>query len=162
MTLSPAFARYTPARMQPPQTYTSHRRFHPLFHFIAVPILSINVLLQAWQMFQLAGRMPIWRLAWNLLVAIAILIGVVLARYYALRVQDRLIRLEERVRLDRCLPEELRGRIHELSTGQLIALRFCSDEELPDLARAVLDGEVRGREQIKKRVQNWRADHHRI
>lgn len=142
----------------PDQTYASHRRFHPWFHFFAVPVLAINVLVAAWFTFRRPHPLSVW----NLIVAIALLTSVVLARYYALRVQDRLIRLEERVRLDRCLPEEMRGRINELSTSQLIGLRFCSDEELPEMTRAVLDGEIRGREQIKKRVQNWRPDNHRI
>ena len=144
--------------MQPPQTYPTHRRWHPWFHFFAVPVLAINVLVAGFFVFRRAH----WLNVWNLLFSIAVLTGVVLARYYALRVQDRLIRLEERVRLAQCLPDELRGRINELTTSQLIALRFCADEELPELTRAILEGEVRGREQIKKRVQNWRPDHHRV
>ena len=76
--------------------------------------------------------------------------------------QDRIIRLEETLRLQRCLPPELRSRIGELSTGQLIGLRFCSDEEVSELTRAVLNGELRGREEIKRRVRSWRPDTLRV
>ena len=140
------------------QSFANHRRWHALFHFIGVPILAINVIVRI----VMAVRLPSLLAAWDVIVAIGILIAIVLARGYALTVQNRVIRLEERVRLQRCLPEDLRGRIHELKTTQLIALRFCSDEELPELTRAVLDGELRERNEIKRRVQNWRADWFRV
>jgi hypothetical protein len=72
------------------------------------------------------------------------------------------IRLEERIRLGTLLPEELRGRVVELSTDQLIAIRFASDEEVAELARRVLDGELRDRKSIKNAIRSWRADHQRI
>ncbi len=140
------------------QSYASHRRWHTLFHFIGVPILSINIIVKIVQ----AVRFPSLASAWDVVVAIALIISIYLARAYALTVQNRVIRLEERLRLQRCLPEELRGRVDELRTSQLIALRFCSDEELPELARAVLNGEVRDRKEIKRRIRSWRPDWLRV
>jgi uncharacterized protein DUF6526 len=76
--------------------------------------------------------------------------------------QNRIIRLEETLRMQRCLPPDLQSRIGELTPSQLIGLRFCADEELPELTRAVLSGELRGREEIKRRIKNWRPDHLRV
>lgn len=140
------------------QSYASHRRLHPLFHFIGIPILAINLIVKIVQ----AVRFPSLASAWDVLVAIALLIALFLTRFYALSVQNRVIRLEERMRLQRCLPEDLRGRIDELKTGQLIALRFCSDEELPELTRAILSGELRDRKEIKRSIKNWRPDWLRV
>ena len=140
------------------QTYATHRRFHAWFHFIGVPILSINVLVKLVQ----AVRFPSIERAWDVVVAIALVIAIVLARSYALTVQNRVIRLEERTRLQRCLPEDLRARIDELKTSQLVAMRFCSDEELPQITREVLSGELRERNDIKKRISKWRADWLRV
>ena len=89
-------------------------------------------------------------------------VGIFLARRFALGVQDRVIRLEERLRMERLLPADLKGRIEELTTDQLIGLRFASDGELPGLVRRVLDGEFEDRKAIKQAVESWRADHQRI
>jgi|SRR6185369_14235231 len=140
------------------QSYASHRRFHPLFHFFAFPVLAINFIVHLY----LLWRMPSLLMVWSCVVAAALVATVFLARYYSLRQQDRIIRLEERLRLQSLLPEELRFRINELRTSQLVGLRFCSDEELADATRAVLAGEVKSQAEIKQRVKQWRADHHRI
>jgi hypothetical protein len=140
------------------QTYATHRRIHALFHLIGVPILAINVLVKLVQ----AVRFPSLMAAWEVIVASALVIAIFLARSYALTVQNRVIRIEERARLQRCLPPDLAARIGELKTMQLIALRFCTDEELPELTRAVLSGELRERNEIKKRIKNWRADWLRV
>jgi len=143
----------------PDQNFATHSRFHPLFHFFAFPILALNLLLQLY----MAIRHPMVLVAWwNAIVAAAILAGCFLARYYGLRNQDRIIRLEERVRLNACLPPDLRARINELSMGDLIGLRFCGDDEVADAVRAVLAGEAKGRKAIKERVKNWRPDYHRL
>ena len=89
-------------------------------------------------------------------------VGIPLARRFALGVQDRVIRLEERLRMEQLLPEDVRGRIGELTTDQLIGLRFASDAELSGLVRRVLDGELTDRKAIKQAVGDWRADHQRI
>lgn len=96
-----------------------------------------------------------------ILVLTLVLIGFY-ARSFALGVQDRVIRLEERLRMERVLPEDLQERIPEFSTDQLIGLRFAPNEELEDLARRVLAGEITDRKQIKMAVKNWRADHERV
>jgi hypothetical protein len=140
------------------QNYSSHRRFHPLFHFFAFPILAINFLFHLY----LLWRNPSLIMLWSCFVAAALVAAVFLARYYSLRQQDRIIRLEERLRLQTLLPEDLRSRVNEFRTSQLIGLRFCSDEELAEVAGAVLAGEVKSQEEIKRRVRQWRADHHRI
>src|SRR3954447_5232679 len=126
------------------QTYSSHRRFHPLFHFFAFPILAINFLFHLY----LLWRNPSLIMLWSCFVAAALVATVLLARSYSLRQQDRIIRLEERLRLQMLLPDDLRSRINEIRTSQLIALRFCSDEELPEAARAVLAGEVKAPDEI--------------
>jgi len=95
---------------------------------------------------------------WQVIVAVGLLLFVWAARLMALTVQNRVIRLEETLRLQRVLPDDLRPRAAELRTSQLVALRFCPDEELPELCRAVLNGEVREADEIKRRVKTWRPD----
>jgi hypothetical protein len=100
--------------------------------------------------------------AFSILVSVALLLLALLARLFALGVQDRVIRLEERMRYERLLPHDLSPRINEFTINQLASLRFASDAELPALARKVLDGKMNERKVIKQMVQNWRADYQRI
>jgi hypothetical protein len=95
-------------------------------------------------------------------MALALLVLAFLARLFALGAQDRVIRLEERIRYQQLLPDNLKLRINEFSTNQLVALRFAGDEELPALARKVLDDNLTDRRAIKQMIQNWRADYQRI
>jgi Family of unknown function (DUF6526) len=145
--------------MTPELTYASHRRYHPLFHFFVLPVLAIQPLV-CLVMLILRFRQPMMAMmmAWGFVVSLALLALAACVRAYATKLQDRIIRIEETTRLERLLPADLRGRIGELSTGQLIALRFCSDEELPEMTAAVLRGEVGGREEIKRRIKRWRPD----
>ena len=136
------------------QSYTSHRRYVPAYHFFALPIIAINVVVEAVRLV----RSPTLYHAWLVLFALALAVFVNFPRYMAARVQDRVIRLEERMRLGRLLPEELRGRIEELRPSQLVALRFASDEELPGLTRRIFDGELTKADQIKKEIRTWRPD----
>lgn len=140
------------------QNYGNHARFFPPFHFFAVPILAINAVIQLWHLVQSPDRGSLW----TALVAVALVLGVLSARFMALRAQDRVIRLEERLRLAQVLPAELQPRIEELTMRQLIGLRFASDGELPQLVRKVLDGVAKSEKQIKQSVINWRADHERV
>ena len=140
------------------QSYKSHRRYIPAYHFFALPIIAINVVVEAVRL----ARSPTLYHAWLVLFALALAVFVNFPRYMAARVQDRVIRLEERMRLGRLLPEELQGRIDELRPSHLVALRFASDEEVPGLARRVLDGELTKPDQIKKEIRTWRPDYLRM
>jgi len=140
------------------QSYQSHRRYVPAYHFFALPIIAINVIVET---VRLAGSPTLYH-AWLVLFAVALAVFVNFARFMAARVQDRVIRLEERMRLGRLLPEELRGRIEELRPPQLVALRFASDEEVPGLTRRIFDGELVKADQIKKEIRSWRPDYLRM
>ena len=142
------------------QSYPNHRMYVPLFHFVTFGILVLNLLWAGWRLFQGAG-LPLPDRIWAVVMAIAFLLLAWYLRVFPLKVQDRVIRLEEQLRLARLLPPDLAARIPELSAGQLVALRFASDTEIPELTRAVLDEKIRSREEIKKRIRQWRSDHFR-
>jgi hypothetical protein len=108
------------------QSYQSHARFVPLYHFVTLPILLVNVLLMGWNV--VGG--PSLTAAWALLMAIALFLAALFGRVFALKVQDRVIRLEERMRLRDLLPAELKGRVNDFTPEQLIAIRFASDAEV--------------------------------
>jgi uncharacterized membrane protein YciS (DUF1049 family) len=136
------------------QTFKNHAKFVPLFHFVAVPILIVNFVSSAYR----AAMHPSWDTVLATLVAAALLITIFLARIFALRVQDRVIRLEMRLRLRELLPADLLPRLNELTPGQLVALRFASDRELPGLARRVLDERLADKKAIKQMIADWQAD----
>lgn len=140
------------------QSYASHRRFFPLYHFFAVPVLTANVGVAVWYLIKYPG-LPA---AWAVLVAAAFLAGILAARAMPLKAQDRVIRMEERTRLSQLLPADLRGRLDELRPSQLVALRFAPDDEVPELVRRCLAGELQSRNDIKRAIRNWRADHFRV
>ena len=140
------------------QTLASHRRWIPMWHFFAIPVLVANVVVVAIYF----ARDPRFINGWALVVAIALLIGILLSRNMPLRAQDRIIRLEERSRLERLLPGELRGRVGELTPSQLIAIRFAPDDEVPELTRRALNGELKSQGDIKRAIRNWRSDHLRV
>ncbi|HEX3577594.1 MAG TPA: DUF6526 family protein [Thermoanaerobaculia bacterium] len=138
------------------QSYGTHRRFFPLFHFFAIPLLVANLIVRIVYAWMHRGARLVW---WEIAVAVALLAVAFASRAMVLTVQDRLIRLEETLRLQRCLPDDLRGRIGELSNGQLVSLRFCGDEtELAALTRSVLDGKLKTRNEIKQQIKTWRPD----
>ncbi|HEY6944041.1 MAG TPA: DUF6526 family protein [Candidatus Acidoferrum sp.] len=138
------------------QNFKNHVRFVPLYHFFALPLLIINF---GWSIYQwIAAGFSIGGLEW-ILTSAALFFGVLYARLFALSVQDRIIRLEERLRYERVLPEELRWRADELTVNQFVSLRFASDDELPALMRKVLDEKVTGRKAIKQLIKNWRPDY---
>ena len=137
------------------QTYKNHVRFFPLFHFIAVPILLANMLREGWLLY----KAPSTAAGWQFAVAFALLAGILAARVMALAVQDRVIRLEMRMRLKDVLPADLQPRILDLTRAQLVGLRFGSDAELPDLVRQVLNGSLKTPRDIKKAVTHWQGDY---
>ena len=140
-----------------PQTYANHRRFDPVFHFFLAPLSIVVLVALSWN----AMRQRDLFSHWLLLGALLFVVAVFLIRVYSLKVQDRVIRLEERLRLATLLPEAERARIGELTERQLIALRFASDAELPALAaRALAEGLAPA--DIKKAIRNWRADNFRV
>jgi hypothetical protein len=138
-----------------PQNYANHRRFVPLYHFVTFGILAVN---QIWALVRLV-RTPSWETGFGVLLAFALLAVFFYARTFALRVQDRLIRLEMRLRLSKILPADLKGRILDLSAEQLIGLRFASDAEMADLVRDVLTNDIKGREAIKRKIKDWQGDY---
>lgn len=140
-----------------PQTYASHRRFDPLYHFFAAPVLA--VLYPLWAIVHIYRHPTPQSLVW-LLFAFAVAVLAWRARSFPLAVQDRLIALEERLRVERLLPPEARATAASLTDDQLIGLRFASDEELAELAAAAC-AEKLSRKEIKKRVKSWRPDHRR-
>lgn len=140
------------------QTYATHRRYVPLYHFVAFMLFLVNLV---FAVVRVIGDVSIDRVV-HLLTAIALLVLYWYARVFATGVQDRVIRLEERLRLRELLPADLQHRIPEFSTRQLVALRFASDAELPALARRVLDESIEDPEAIKKSISAWRPDYCRV
>jgi hypothetical protein len=143
------------------QVYATHRRWDPWYHFFAFSVVSISLLVALWTFLRsLSGAFSI-SAAWNVICWAAAIALTLRIRSYPLKVQDRIIRLEERLRLATLLDEPLRARIGELEVQQLTGLRFASDAEVPGLVKIVLDEKLSG-EEIKKRVQTWRPDTFRV
>ncbi len=142
---------------QTAQNYANHTRLDPLFHMFLLPVASLNILAAGWHLFRHPGLWP----AWFLILAVAGAAAIVMIRTYALKVQDRVIRLEERLRLSQLLTEPLRGRIGDLTEPQLIAIRFASDAEVPALVEKVLAGTMLPRD-IKQAIGTWRPDYFRV
>jgi len=140
-----------------PQTFANHTRLDPLFHFLALPVF----LFAAGTATANFIRHPGLHAALLFLVSVAAVIVVIKIRLYANRLQDRIIRLEERLRLASLLPEPLRSRIPELTEGQLVALRFAADAEVPKLAERSISEKLSSAD-IKKSIQTWRPDYWRV
>ena len=137
------------------QSYKNHTAIFPLFHYFVLPLLALNIVVEARRIFY--GGLTMHNV-WALILAVGLLALALSARLMALTVQDRIIRLEMRQRLAMCLPPELRTRIGDLSRQQLVGLRFASDSEMTDLVREVLDGRLTTSKEIKLRVKNWQPD----
>ena len=140
------------------QNFANHTRFVPAFHYVAMPILLVNF---AWAVRGLFNGIT-FDASLNVLVAAALLILALLARTFALKAQDRVIRLEMRLRMRELLPEDLQGRINEFTPAQMIGLRFAGDAELPELARKVLDQNITTATPIKKMITDWQGDYLRV
>ena len=143
---------------EPIQSLENHAKLVTGYHKVATPLLMLPTL---YFLFLTVSDFSLERLA-AALFAVGVIIAALYARLFPLGVQDRVIRLEERMRMQQLLPEDLKGRIAEFTTNQLIGLRFASDEELPGLALRVLDEGISDRTEIKKAIKDWRADNQRI
>ena len=138
--------------------FENHVKIDPPYHFFAIPVFGINLV---WSLYRL------WKLGlsfvgiFGVIFAAAMVVLLFKARLFALAVQDRVIRLEERLRYERLLPADLKARIEEFTIAQLVSLRFASDAELPALARKVLDEKMTERKAIKALIKNWKPDYQR-
>ncbi len=141
-----------------PQTFENHARIVFGYHRLGLGIVIVNL---GWSIYKVIRAFSFDTVD-GLLVAILLFLIFFYARTFALTAQDRVIRLEMTVRLKELLPEDLRSRIKEFKAGQLIALRFASDEELPELARKVLADNLTDRKAIKKMIKNWKPDYLRV
>lgn len=140
-----------------PQTLKNHTRFDPPFHFFLAPLAILFVV----DAIVRIVRNPDWDHIVRLLAAIFAFVTLLKIRLYANKVQDRVIRLEERLRMKELLPPALQARIPELTEAQFVGLRFASDGELPDLVAKALAGNLKNK-QIKEAVRNWRPDYFRV
>ena len=139
----------------PEQSFQHHTRWLPPFHFFVVPVLLINL---GFSIYWCVRDGISVKSVLSVLVATAILLGLLIARMMALKVQDRVIRLEEQLRFERLLTADLRPRIGEFTLDQFVSLRFASDAELPELARKVLNEKLNDRKAIKQLIKTWRPD----
>ena len=140
------------------QSYANHTRWHPQFHFFVLPVMLINFVWAIVEFVKTPGRNQ----GWWIVVSVALVVLAFLVRTNPLKVQDRIIRLEERLRYQQLLPTELTQQSGSLALGQIIALRFASDEELEGLVREVLGGRLTKPGEIKKSIKNWRGDTFRV
>jgi uncharacterized protein DUF6526 len=136
------------------QSYANHARWFPPWHFFAIPVLGANVIVQIVRLVE----QPALATAWTVVVAIALVTGLICARWMPLRVQDRLICLEETLRLQRLMPDRALD-IEQLTRAQFIGIRFASDAEVPHLLDRILASELVTRNDVKRAVQHWRSDH---
>src|SRR5271170_2051110 len=141
--------------MSETQSFQNHAKMFPPFHFVVLPILLLNF---GWCVYRLIKVVSAASVL-SLLLAFALLMLAFSARIMALTVQDRVIRLEMRLRMQQVLPVDLRTRIGEFQVGQLVALRFAGDAELPDLSRKVLQDKITDRKAIKQLIRDWQPDH---
>lgn len=136
------------------QNFSNHVAWFPLFHFVVAPFLLVYAIRAVWTFVQDVSADNAWAAA----LAVALVLLGLASRLMALKVQDRVIRLEMRLRLASVLPEDLRRHILALTPAQLVGLRFASDGELADLVRKVVSGELAEQKAIKKAVRTWQAD----
>jgi hypothetical protein len=136
------------------QSFASHTKWVPPFHFFVLPVLLINL---GFQIYWCVRGFSVGSVI-AVLFALAVTVGILVCRMMVLKVQDRVIRLEERARFERVLPADLHPRIGEFTIEQIVALRFASNAELPELARKVLDEKLNNRKAIKQMIKTWRPD----
>jgi len=136
------------------QNFENHTRWVPTYHYVLAPIVLINLI---WSLYKVVVDFSADRVM-GLLLSVGFLLLFYHSRQFAKTVQDRVIRLEMRLRLERILPPDLRARINDFTLKQLIALRFASDAELPDLAKKVLNENLTDGTAVKRMIRNWQPD----
>ncbi|SRR5258708_34336752 len=141
-----------------PQTFANHTRWHPTFHFFVIPVMLINFI---WAIV-IFVKTPNWNSGWWIVVSLALVVLASLVRLNSLKVQDRLIQLEERLRYQQVLSAALLPQTSTLRKSQIIALRFAGDDELEELVAAVLAGKLAKSKEIKRAIKSWRADTFRV
>lgn len=141
-----------------PQTYANHTRWQPTFHFFVVPVMVINFI---WSIVQFVMT-PGWNSGRWAVVSLALVVLTFLVRLNPLKAQDRIIRLEEKLRYQQVLSPDLLQQTSTLRPGQIVALRFAPDDELEELLSAALAGKLHEPAQIKKAIKNWRSDTFRV
>lgn len=146
--------------MPEPQNFKNHTRFDPPWHFFIAPILLINVIFAIWGLIRHWPDHP-HLLPWVVLMSIVLLFAVGKARAHSMVAQDRIIRLEEKLRYAALLPPDLLARSQALTVRQIIALRFASDAELPELIQRALNDNL-SEKQIKQAIVTWRPDYLRV
>ena len=140
------------------QNFANHARFVAPFHYVAFPILLLNL---GYRLYWLSGGLR-FDAVLDVLVGVALIIVALFARVFALGAQDRVIRLEMRLRMRELLPDDLQGRINDFTPTQMVGLRFAGDAELPALARKVLNENITKATPIKKAITDWQPDLHRL
>ena len=140
-----------------PQSLKNHARLDPTFHFFLFTVFIVNLIIAI----NNEVRQRTFASAWTLVLAIAFVVLLLRLRQYPLKVQDRVIRLEERLRLQALAPAEWHSQIYRLSESQLVGLRFAADDEVVGLAKQALEQNL-DRKQIKERIKSWRADEWRV
>ncbi len=140
-----------------PQHLKNHARFDPPYHFVLIFVFLANLIISIVYVVKHPGFYP----AWYVVLSVAAILALLKMRMYPVKVQDRIIRLEERLRLQALAPSEWHTQIYRLSEDQLIALRFAADDEVVELAKQALEHNLT-RKQIKERIKDWRGDYWRV
>ncbi|HMG85566.1 MAG TPA: DUF6526 family protein [Terracidiphilus sp.] len=143
--------------MSETQSLKNHARFDPYYHFFIFALYLVNLVYAGFHLY----RQPSLSSGWYLVLSLAVIVPIFKLRTYPLKVQDRVIRLEERLRLQALAPQQWHAQIYRLKENQLIALRFAADDEVVELAKQALEHNL-DRKQIKERIKSWRADEWRV
>jgi hypothetical protein len=143
--------------MSEPQSLKNHARLDPAYHVLLLALYVANLVYAGFHVY----RQPSLSSGWYVVLSVLAIVPLLKIRTYALKVQDRVIRLEERLRLQTLAPQEWQAQLYRLTEDQLIALRFAGDDEVVGLAKQALEQNL-NRKQIKERIRNWRADDWRI
>jgi hypothetical protein len=143
--------------MSETQNLKNHARFDPAYHFLLFAVYLLNLIYAGFHLY----RQPSLSSGWYLVLSLLAVVPLLKLRTYPLKVQDRVIRLEERLRLQTLAPQEWRTQLHRLNEDQLIAIRFAADDEVVELATQALEQNLT-RKQIKERIRNWRPDNWRV